>query len=144
MNQTASTVFTVRGNQDNRLANPVPYHRATQGSKWNPAHRRYLAWKDWVRAAYFDVVFPNKKISREDYGAAHDMMERQPFTDKNIRGRMVAQIYFGNETHCDPDNVAKGILDALFVNDKHIDVETHHTCNNAEPRVEVYLTFETP
>jgi len=123
--------FSIIGNQENQKGNPIPYHRATQGSKWNAAHQRYCAWKDYVRAS-FDK---SKDIPSDAMGKqmVHTKMSEGPL------GRVSAVIMFGKETHADPDNIVKGILDSLFENDKHIDVETWHVCGNAEPRVEVTM-----
>ncbi len=129
--------FSVLGNQENPKGNPVPYHRATQGSKWNPAHKRYLAWKDYVRAEY-------RKASRGLPFSYHtEDVGMHPILGE-VHGRVSIFTRFGPETHADPDNIVKGILDALFNNDKHIDVTTSHTCGNPQPKVEVSIEILEP
>lgn len=124
--------FTIIGNQENKKANPIPYHRATQGSKWNPAHRRYMEFKDYVASEFLKSADP--------FGG------RMPGLRKPIggtrRGSVTASISFGPETHADSDNVIKGILDALFENDKEIDVHTSHSCGHEQPKVEVAIEIE--
>lgn len=123
--------FTITGNQENAAGNPIPYHRTTQRAKFTPAHQRYLAWKDHVRGAFQKSAdMPKDYEGRE---MVYDKLGGRP------SGRVSAMILFGGENHADPDNVIKGILDALFDDDKEIDVETWHTCGNADPRVEVTI-----
>lgn len=120
--------FTITGNQEDKAGNPIPYNRTTQGSYWNKSSKRYQAWKDfvrlqfWLQAGAFDE-------STKPYG-------------KEAKGRLEAKISFKGENHADPDNIVKGILDALFENDKHIDVSTSHTCKNPQGSVEVTITLD--
>lgn len=107
--------FTIYGSQESLDANPIPYHRTTQGSFWNKGSKRYAAWKQYVRLA------------------AGKCFEGTP------RGEVRTEIYFGKENHADSDNIIKGILDALFENDKEMDVFTIHTCCNKEPKVVVTI-----
>jgi len=138
---SGSVSFIVFGNQeDENEGNPIPYTRTTQASKWSPRYMRYTAWKTYVVAQYLDTVFPNKQIRREDMGEIHDLLEKKPIK-KGVRARVVAHIFFGKENHSDPDNIVKGINDALFMDDKHVDVQTHHSCGNKKPRIEVTITF---
>lgn len=134
-------VFKIRGNQENPVGNPIPYFRSTQGSQFSKGAKRYNAWKDYVRANYLDATRPNKPIKREDFGDFHDILQRKPIGGI-VMGRVTAEIYFGGEGHADPDNIVKGILDALFANDKHIDVETKHSCRNKNPHVVVTIQLE--
>lgn len=133
--------FTIYGNQENGKGNPIPYLRSTQASQFSPQAKRYNAWKDFVRASYFDAVNPKTVIKREDFGRMHDMLQKKPITE-TVKARVSTFIHFGNETHADPDNVAKGILDALFKNDKHVDVHTDHVCGASQPGVKVTIDFE--
>lgn len=133
--------FTVYGNQeDPRAGNPIPYTRTTQGQKWSPRYQRYTAWKTYVVAAYLDAAFPNTRIPRDAFGDAHDLLEKKPIKSK-VRARINANIHFGKENHCDPDNVVKGLCDALFIDDKHVDVHTDHDCKNAQPHIEIEIQF---
>ena len=123
--------FTIHGNQENPEGNPIPYHRSTQGAKWNPAHRRYLLWKDYVR----QELHAQTEIDRSN------RLDSHPFQNK-ARGSVSIRIDFADETHADPDNIVKGILDALFKTDKEIDVHTEHTCENPQGKVEVNIIIE--
>lgn len=146
-----SIQFTIYGNQENPVnGNPIPYTRTTQGSSWNERSQRYNAWKSYVVSRYLDTISHlEKPISKEDYGDPNSDKDRKPI--KLTRGRVSITIFFSNEQHPDPDNTVKGILDALFQSDKHIDVETTHYCKvnklpqgiaNQRPRVEVVVSLE--
>lgn len=134
----APITFTIIGNQENRKGNPIPYVRATQGSKWNDRYQRYTAFKQYVQRAYL-FADPHPPFLGE--AKRRVVLGGKPIAKESelSKSRVIATIFFGNETHCDPDNVEKGILDALFENDKHVDVQTHHTCRNESPRVEVTI-----
>lgn len=122
--------FTIVGNQEDERGNPIPYHRATQRGRFNKGQRRYYAWKDHVRASF---------AQSWDRSIPLTLDGKIPGTPV---GKVTAEICFGSETHADPDNVVKGILDALFQNDKHVDVETKHSCRHDEPRVLVNVTLQ--
>lgn len=95
--------FSIKGNQEDKLGNPIPYHRTTQGSYWNDASRRYKAWKDYVVKAS-GIKSLGKPIE----------------IPKGTKAYMHLKIYFANNKHSDSDNIFKGIADALFVNDKKL------------------------
>lgn len=114
--------FTLVGNQEEKTGNPIPYHRQTQRSSfYNPSARRYHAWKDFIRQEYW-------------LQTANKISSQKPFNSV-FRGKVEFTIDFKSENHADPDNIAKGILDALFENDKHVDIATSHTCNNKQGKV---------
>jgi Holliday junction resolvase RusA-like endonuclease len=126
--------FTIVGNQEDRRGNPIPYFRTTQGSSWNKPSQRYAAWKDYVR-----LQLDLQEVEIPKMYRSHPL-EIKPF-NKLVRGRTTATVFFRNEAHADPDNIVKGINDALFINDKHIDVHTDHECRDGNPRVEVVIEF---
>lgn len=113
--------FILTGNQEDMVGNPIPYHRTTQRSYWNKGSRRYQSWKTFVRQQYW--LQTKKRISDD-----------KPF-DKSFCGRLEITIEFRGENHADPDNIVKGIADALFENDKHVDVATKHACNAKKGKV---------
>jgi len=114
--------FTLVGNQEDKFGNPIPYHRQTQRSSfYNPSARRYHDWKDFARQEYWLHIC--KKISD------------QKLFNKDFRGKGAFTIGFKGENHADPDNIAKGIPDALFENDKHVDIAISHTCKNKQGKL---------
>lgn len=114
--------FTIFGNQENRNGNPVPYTRTPRASMWRKDAIRYRAWKDYVAAAY-DRQVPDhvrKALRPRQYN-------QNPIELKNGQTAVVSTyIEWSDGTHGDADNVHKGILDSLFVNDKNV-VEGHYT-----------------
>jgi hypothetical protein len=107
--------FCIVGNQENANANPIPYHRTTQGSFWNKGSKRYKAWKEYV----VDCCIEQLGIRRAEL--MEDALKWKPFTTtKENRARMDIVITFTDFKHSDSDNVFKGIADALFVQDKFL------------------------
>ena len=111
-----SYTFIIHGNQENDQGNPIPYLRMTQGSKWSKQAKRYLSWKEYVRKTFQKV----HNISFID----------KPFNAP--KARLTVHCSFRGENHADLDNIAKGLLDSLFIQDKHVDVTTTHSCGNAK------------
>ena len=102
--------FTVYGNQEDRDGSPLGYHRTTQGSKWNPAARRYSDWKSYVVGAFLTAC-PEIKPT---LGKPLTLLKGQT-------ARIAIKVYWHNNKHCDLSNCLKGIEDALFTDDKNID-----------------------
>lgn len=113
--QRTMLAFTVFGNQEDPKGNPVPYTRMTRGSKWNERAQKYLEWKERVIAAYEkQVKTDNALLTRTTYRSKPIKLH-----DKQ-RAQVWVFIEWKDGTHADGDNVLKGILDALFVNDKQV------------------------
>jgi Holliday junction resolvase RusA-like endonuclease len=49
-------------------------------------------------------------------------------------------IYFSSRRHGDPDNIRKGIQDALYENDKYVAGKVDFFYDPTDPRVEVTIT----
>jgi len=116
--------FSFTGNHKDLLGNPLGYTRTTTRQKWNPKYRDYQEYKNWVVQQYW---LQHGRSSVE-----------KPFKDK-LRGLVIIDIEFASERHADPDNVGKAILDALFEQDKEIDLHVNHTCQNPESRTQVLI-----
>ncbi|HEY1037355.1 MAG TPA: hypothetical protein VGE62_02125 [Candidatus Paceibacterota bacterium] len=105
--------FTISGNQEDPKGNPIGYHRTTQGSYWNEGSRRYKSWKDYVVKAYAGKYADMITAARNWDGKPISL-------EKNQKAYLHTYSYFANNARPDPDNVQKGIADALFVNDKNV------------------------
>lgn len=109
--------FTIKGNQDDYEGNPLPYLRVVGRALWLPAAKKYHAWKGYIRKSFFAgypefVMCDGKRLLIDD----------QPLSTKaSEKARMDIKIFWKNGAHADPDNVFKGIADALFKNDKFLD-----------------------
>lgn len=117
--------FIIKGNQENPLGNPIGYTRTTQGSKWSPNYARYCAWKEYVVAAF-------------DRAANTATWEGKPIKSKE-KMYLHTFMFFANKKHPDPDNVAKGVADALFQNDKLVAGSYDFSFDKDNPRVEVII-----
>ena len=117
--------FTILGNQENLKGNPVPYQRVVGRALWTRQAKRYAAWKEYVQEQYWKQAEERNFIGK-------------PFTELK-RARMSIEIYWANEAHGDPDNVFKGIADALFVNDKNLGGSFEFEMDKKMPRVEVKI-----
>lgn len=105
--------FMIEGSIDDTEGNPVPYERMTQRGKFkDPRDARYLAWLTYVRQCW--MVQVGQELPQERDG----------------HYRLDVHCYFAGERHADPDNVRKGIQDALFggCGDKHVTGEV--TCQH--------------
>lgn len=112
--------FTIHGNQDDPEGNPVPYVRSTRGALWRPDGRRYAEWKGYVQKCFWrSRDLDNEAIAKL---ALNAMSDTKPIGFKRDRQtHMHIKIFWRNGAHGDPDNVWKGIADALFANDKNLD-----------------------
>lgn len=109
---TVSTKYTfeVIGNQEDPKGNPLGYFRMTQGTKWSTAAQKYLKWKSHVVKAFNKAGYQH-----------HNPLNFAPVSlQKNEAARVDISIVFANERRADCDNVYKGVLDALFENDKQV------------------------
>lgn len=117
--------FTIYGNQEKQDGNPIPYERTTQRAKWTARYKRYTAWKNYV-------VWSAKIMSCGFWDAR--------LFDGAEKTRLDCMIYFGNMNHADPENIRKGIQDALFENDKLVWGLVDFGYDHCKPRVEVEVT----
>lgn len=108
--------FTIKGNPDDSEGNAVPYVRVVGKALWLPKARKYHAWKEFVRSIFYRE-YPEFSMSGAD-----QLRQVQPLTTKiSERAKMAIKIHWVNGVHADPDNVFKGLADALFKNDKFLD-----------------------
>ncbi len=96
--------FFIPGNQEDPKGNPIPYHRTTQKSLWDKQAKRYAAWKKYVQQCALEAGLDIRKLQ------------------KNQTYSLDVMCWFTDETHGDPENVRKGVQDALFeiAGDKHV------------------------
>jgi len=119
--------FTIYGNQEDIKGNPLGYHRTTQGSYWNPSSRRYYAWKQHVIDAYCEAT------------GVQCLEGEKPIISSKNKIYLNTMTYFANDSRSDPDNVQKGVADALFKNDKYVAGSYDFAFDKENPRVEVEI-----
>jgi len=138
--------FTIEGNQEDIKENPIPYLRMTRrGLRLLniPEYRvnkgaitkrrgikRYLDWKDYVRVCFITGAMADGK-------EATDSHKKEILNEKKVH--MDCMIWFANKRHGDPDNIRKGIQDALFSNDKYVVGSVDYQYDTDNPRVEVSI-----
>lgn len=129
---TKTITFTIKGNPEDLEGNPVPYVRVVGRALWLPTAKRYYAWKEYVRSIF--------TRNHPEYSPAERI---QPLTTKpSERARMDIRIYWVGGVHADPDNIFKGIADALFENDKHLDGSFEsRIASDGKGRVDVTITL---
>jgi len=133
--------FTVHGNPTNPDGNPVPYKR-TLNWAMRKEDRKYFAWHEHVRRTAMEDCRPIPdepevvKVSRNTF-------IYYPFNLSMSRARVDMKIYWMNDQHGDADNVFKGILDAIFRNDKNVVAGSYESskCPEKKGRVEVTVTI---
>lgn len=118
------TLFTIKGNHEDRTGNPIPYVRSTRAALWRADGRRYAAWKGYVQKEFIQNLKRGfqEVVEGGNLAATFDVNSQKPiriFGDH--RARMDIRIFWKNGAHGDPDNIFKGIADALFFNDRNLD-----------------------
>jgi len=113
--------FILNGNQEDPLGNPIPYVRSTRDALWRAEGKRYAAWKHYVRAAYLAAAASKGFLSAQEIMHLNVAGVKPITLERGQRARMDLTIYWKNGAHGDPDNIWKGIADALFKNDRNVD-----------------------
>lgn len=101
--------FTINGNQNDPSGNPIPYKR-TLAKVYSKVSKDYHQWLEYIRAE-FDRASLAVHATRESY-------PYPDFTNLPPDVSFSCRIHWKDNKHGDVDNVLKGILDALFKNDK--------------------------
>lgn len=113
--------FTIPGNQEDPQGNPIPYIRMLSGKIREDA-RRYIEWKEYVRSAlHKGATIQVHEYEPEKPYEPQYTPETLPYPLLVRGAQEVAvhvQIYWKNDQHADGDNILKGIMDALFYDDK--------------------------
>lgn len=124
--------FTIYGNHEDQHGNPVPYVRSTRDALWRKDGKRYAHWKDYVVKAFMP-------LDQEPWFGTF-LRCGKPIDLKRSKANMNIGIFWRNGAHGDPDNIWKGICDALFVNDRNVDGSfTSSVSPDGRVRVEVII-----
>lgn len=106
--------FTIYGNQEDPTGNPVGYTRVLNHS-WRKDATRYMNWMQFVRTIFYDKVLGGVKF--QDY-VKNKLLA--PIKKSDTDYAVSIKIFWKDGHHADIDNVLKGLLDALFENDKSV------------------------
>ncbi len=122
--QSPHIKFTIHGNHEYLDGNPIPFERAVKGH-WRERSSRYMNWQAYVRQQFYtqhrDILsqlFDDTNVPAKRKLTQAFLMK--PFKHFGTRIHVHSRIYFANKTHGDSDNIQKGIVDALFVEDKYV------------------------
>lgn len=116
--------FTIYGNQEGKENNPIPYTRVVGRALWIPAARKYYNWKEFVKKEFYLQTKINPPLIIK-------------------KARMELNIFWKNGKHADPDNIFKGIADALFKNDNNLDGSFNsQVALDKKPKVEVIIKIK--
>lgn len=110
--------FTIPGNHKNPQGNPKPYLRTTQRGKYGDAYNDYLDWKLYVLQCALEAGVW-KQIQKLK-------TEAKLFSPYDRKIRLDVIMYLVGQVHGDPENVRKGIQDALFPPKKATDIEDEY------------------
>lgn len=113
--------FSIAGNHENPLGNPIPFQRVLK-QHYRAASKRYAEWCGMVRAKMLDALV-NLPGQLQVNTAGKIVL--QPGEEVEV----TVVVTWADEKHGDLDNVVKGILDATLHDDKHvmaIDARAYH------------------
>ena len=140
--------FTILGNQEEKLGNPIPYLRMTQREvallkipdfrirskgalEKRRGIKRYLDWKKYVWMCCHCQA-------RVD-GRRAELKEIEELTNGKQKVQLDCVVYFANKKHADPENCRKSVQDSLFRNDKYVVGAVDYHYDPLRPRVEVTI-----
>lgn len=114
--------FQIVGNHEDPEGNAVPYTRTLHGSHSRQG-TRYFEWHDYVRGCFMKTLPKGKHFVSDPKGVVtlehhRDRGLEKPISLENSRVRVDTAIVLVGDNYGDADNIHKGILDALFLNDK--------------------------
>ena len=122
-------VLVIHGNHENPQGNPIPYERMTQRGKFvRHDAQRYLAWVKFVQLQWqLQVKEPLPAVKNGSY-------------------RIDVLCCFKGEAHADPDNIFKGLVDAICKNcgDKHVAGSVTFTHTKTDPFVSIAFSDYLP
>jgi len=134
------STFTILGNHDGTHLNPVPYQRLTQKSKYYQRGTRYAEWKQYVVNTFLDSI--ELPPIRQHFEKTLVQQGKPISMTPKTKATLFTRIRFKGHNHGDPSNIVKGIEDALFLDDKYVDVCTESTSGNTHPEVDVILQVD--
>lgn len=115
--------FTISGNHKSVTGNAVPKLKMTGNQHWTPKAKEYVQWKSHVVYSFLESLKDDVKLQREF--ANNVARHGKPFViGSSDHAFMSLRIYWSNRAHGDPENIYGSVADALFFNDKNLDVFT--------------------
>ena len=137
--------FLIEGTPFDPKGNPIPYTRVTQrtANARNPRWVRYAKWQGWVQSAFLKQNPDNTGLGH--YSLMAFRHGRPVLLSEDLTARVDIKIQWKDKKgmRADGDNVLKGILDALIVNDKFVSKASFDTAVSADGKgmVEIEIEF---
>lgn len=103
--------------------NPLPKLKMTGKQHWTDRAQNYVAWKQWVVVKFLESLEKDPDLQRQC--EANCLRYGHPIAlGADEHARLFCGFEWKNGKHGDPENCLGAIADALFLNDKNVDVET--------------------
>ncbi len=112
--------FTIIGNHKDAKGNPVPKLKMTGKQHWTPKAKEYVKWKAYVVSSFFG----SPDAARLRFSASLVGCGKPITLEPKEHAFMSLNISWAGGVHGDPENIFGSIADALFHNDKNLDVRT--------------------
>lgn len=139
--------FTINGNQKDSVGNAIPYKRTLSG-KFRKGDIDYMEWKEYVRSELDRAAVWHAKTGEVFKYKALYSRESMPYPEfqemETGRAQVHIKIFWRDGKHGDGDNVLKGVMDALFKDDKGVWAGSFESkrAENKLGHVEVTLILE--
>lgn len=130
--------FTIIGNHSDEKGNAVPKAKLTKRQQWTDKAQNYSFWKTHIVSSLFGFEKVESELAKyiRNYSEYGKPIVLQP----GEHARMSLRIKFADAHHGDPENIFGSIADALFHNDKKLDINTVSSMSKSkEGRVSVTI-----
>jgi hypothetical protein len=122
--------------------NPLPKLKMTGNQSWTKQAKRYVAYRHHVQALFL------KSLSTSDSAFNRSCVQNialgyRPIVLEKTRAKLEIFFLWKGETHADPENALGAIADALFDDDKHVEVHADfdHAPKGAGSLAQVTITL---
>ncbi|MDQ3158794.1 MAG: RusA family crossover junction endodeoxyribonuclease [bacterium] len=137
--------FTIEGNHKRPTGNPLGYTRVIS-HMWRPDATEYMAWCEYVRACYYKQQnlkgFPIITCDKPAVLPRNPKKESPKPIQTKALARMDLVIEYANNSRPDSDNVHKGILDALWLDDKYVMAGSYESRVSPDKKGRVLVTIK--
>lgn len=141
--------FELLGNPRDPQGNPLPKIKATKGMYWTDKVKDYQDWKHDIVKAFLDAC-PDEIEGVFQAEMAEQVIKNKRKHQKPIRVKkgerwhLCVDCYWKNGVHPDAENVAGAIADALFFNDKDLELcATGGISSTKQGKVVALLTIQS-
>lgn len=112
--------FSILGNHKDPKGNAVPKLKMTGRQHWTPKAKEYVLWKQHVVSSFISSLPQGTQnlIEKDFYPGKPIRLEKEEHALMRLR------IKWKDNTHGDPENIFGSVADALFENDKNLDIGT--------------------